>query len=207
MKTGLSLMLCLSGLFLSSGLIAQQMNQGRDYQALTHSVQLRLLRGGVFEGEDAVEYIFQITPIAVLNSKEERLKKEPDRKTHQGEGETMGPFKVVALQSLTFEEGSKGAADATLLISGDRIRKTLVDGMRSFEAPESDVALRVKVNMLRRKRKYYFLTEDQDIDQMQYYPIPPSAFEGKEGENSKVNFEQKNGLKVEFAITYAAVES
>jgi hypothetical protein len=183
------------------------MNQGRDYQALTHSVQLQLLRGGVFEGEDAVEYVFQITPIAVLNSKEERLKKEPDRKTHLGDGETLGPFKVVALQSLTFGEGAKGVGDATLNISGDRIRKTLVDGMRSFAAPESDVALRVKVSMLRRKRKYYFLTEDQAIDHMEYYPIPPSAFEGKEAENSKINFEQKNGLKVEFAITYKGVES
>lgn len=168
-----------------------------DYSTLSHTIHLSRLRAGNHDAKGINDYFFTVTMYSLVISKEERKKRFKDRKKLSV---LIGDFGELNIKALSLWQGdSKGSK---ILIDGDFIRKLTSDTMKEFGITESEVAIRVEIQMFESNKRFIFFGENHLIKTVYYYPIPQTIPHKPSRKNLTLSITDEFGTDVLLKVNY-----
>jgi|GEM_PF-1982263 len=181
----------------------------RDYDKLDLELRVTSFRAGSHDDSGSSNYLLRVTQFALLNTKEEKLKKiEERKKTPAGEQTffemtqpSLSIWKASEEEMAPIETGSPIPFNAAL-ISGNSIRVATAKMMQEHKTTEENVAHMVVIELLKRTKKYYVLNEDAPLTQVSFFPIPPSQFDSPERVNQMLNIIDERGTSIKINVVY-----
>jgi hypothetical protein len=181
----------------------------RDYDKLDLEMRVTSFRSGSHDDSGTSSYLLRVTQFALLNNKEEKLKKIEERKKSPA-GEQQ--FFAITLPSLSIwkaseEELAPIEAGAPVpfnaaVIAGNSVRVATAKMMQEEKTTEENVAHMVVIELMKRTKKYYVLNEDAPLTQVSFFPIPPSQFDSPERVNQTLNITDERGTSVKINVAY-----
>ena len=172
----------------------------RDYSNNDFKADLVLVRAGAHDESGTNEYYFVPTLYGVLNTAEERIKEFSEQQKIVREFE---PTKPITIKSLDYWRAKpKDGQVVNVEITGDTIRELIAESMNRFSVQESEVAVRMDIEMWEVGKKFVFFGEDTKIASVHFFPVPQTKFDTPARTNLNLEMRDDKGTLVRFAITY-----
>lgn len=171
-----------------------------DYDLIQHTISVEELRAGVHDERGVNDYFFKVTAYGVANSPEERTKPVEERKSIPAE---IGTFGDSTLNSLSYwRHDAADKEGKTIVVEGNVIRELAAGAMRTFELPETQIAVMVVVELYERNKKYLFFGSDTYVAKVAYFPIPWSNYDLPSRTNLALVISDDKGSNVQIKVRY-----
>jgi hypothetical protein len=181
-------------------------NSLRDYTKFNHTITMVSLRAGNHDPSGQNQYFLRLSQFALANTKDERLKPIEERKKAPAGSRDFGKIDLASLSQWTpaevNEDGEGTLPFNALKITGDSIRQSTSEMMRTESIGEAEVAHLITIDLYERDKKYLVLNEDKLIASVRYFPIPPSSFDGSERVNQNLQIIDDKGTLVKLSVSY-----
>lgn len=171
-----------------------------NYNKLTHIISIPTLRAGSHDDQGSSQYYFKVELIALVNTSEERNNPMDKRKKHSVD---LGIFGDTQIDSLAYwTEDEKKGDTKNLTIEGNTIREVAAKTMRLFKISEEELAIMVEITLFKKQKKFMLFGDDEKLASTNYYPIPPTKFDGQIRMNQNLIIKDEFGTMVKINIKY-----
>ena len=182
-----------------------------DYDTLTHTINLLYLRAGNHDSKGQNQYFLKIYLVGLLDEESEHLIDFEKKRKIIEEYQIFGDLDLPAFTK--YERQEKDRSNIKTKIEGDAIRELVRKVMNTLakddknkeqkeHIPEAKVGIMVKLVLYEKEKKYFLLSDDQKIKEVEYFALPFKSSDQVLYEDKVLEFDDKQGLQAKIEIKY-----